>query len=129
MIPSWEEIGMSTYRRLLFLMISIVSILLFACFPDLPANAKIAAPAVYVEETPNSQRPITGVSTSNTAFIGKADQGLTGKAVLITDWNQYVTQFGGFSNNRYLGHSIYAYFQEGGTRCYVVRLPDGVSFS
>lgn len=79
-------------------------------------------PGVYTEEIPSSNQPITGVPTSNAAFIGIADQGPLGRATLITAWNQFINQFGGFRSNGYLGYAVYSFFQEGGTRCYIVRV-------
>jgi phage tail sheath protein FI len=39
---------------------------------------------------------------------------------LVTNWTQYVERFGGFVEGAYMPHSVYGYFLNGGTRCYVV---------
>ncbi len=86
--------------------------------------SSIRQPGVYIEEIPSSNQPIMGVQTSNAAFIGIADQGPLDRATLITAWNQFINRFGGLRNNGYLGYAVYSFFQEGGTRCYVVRVSD-----
>ncbi|HEX2926967.1 MAG TPA: phage tail sheath C-terminal domain-containing protein [Ruminiclostridium sp.] len=79
------------------------------------------SPGVYVEEVSSGVKPIEGVGTSVGAFIGVAERGVIGKAVLVTNWSQYVTEFGGFIPNAYLAYAVYNFFAEGGTSCYVVR--------
>jgi phage tail sheath protein FI len=41
----------------------------------------------------------------------------------VTSWTQFTEQFGGFLPDAYLAHSVYGYFNNGGGRCYVTRLP------
>src|SRR5690349_10105794 len=90
------------------------------------------SPGVYIEEVNSGPRPIEGVGTAMAAFIGFAPNGRLNQPVLITSWTQYVKEFGleeagGRRNphmpNAYLSHSVYGYFQNGGGRCYVVRVP------
>lgn len=89
--------------------------------------AAITYPGVYLEELPNGQHNITGVATSIAAFIGWANQGPAGKAVMIESWPQYVATFGGFYSGVYLGYAVYQFFQNGGSQAYVIRLVDGAS--
>lgn len=79
------------------------------------------SPGVYVEEVSSGVKPIAGVGTAVGAFIGLAEKGLIGKAILVTNWSQYVNEFGGFIPNAYLAYAVYNFFAEGGTTCYVVR--------
>jgi phage tail sheath protein FI len=47
-----------------------------------------------------------------------------GEVRLCTSFNDFVRSFGGFSvepNQRRLAHAVYGFFNNGGTRCYVVR--------
>ena len=37
--------------------------------------AELTFPGVYIEELPSGVRPIIGVSTSTTAFVGRARKG------------------------------------------------------
>lgn len=79
------------------------------------------SPGVYVEEVSSGVKPIAGVGTAVGAFVGIAEKGVIGKAVLVTNWSQYVSEFGGFIPNGYLAYAVYNFFAEGGTSCYVVR--------
>ena len=92
------------------------------------------SPGVYVEEVDRGPKPIEGVGTAMAAFVGfteKADlmrvidgevvtEDLLNRPQLVTNWSQYVERFGGFVDGAYLPHSVYGYFHNGGSRCYVV---------
>ncbi len=102
--------------------------------------AERLSPGVYIEEINTGPRPIEGVGTSMAAFVGFAASGPINKPILITSWEQYVQTFGGlqeggtrsgYMDGSYLGYSLYGYFNNGGRRCYVIRLPHmgGVSES
>jgi phage tail sheath protein FI len=47
-------------------------------------------------------------------------ENLLNKPQLITNWSQYVERFGGFVPGIKLPMSVYGYFTNGGSRCYVV---------
>jgi len=79
------------------------------------------SPGVYVEEVSSGSKPIAGVGTSTGAFVGIAEKGPIGVAVLVTNWTQFVNAFGGFIKDGLLAYSVYQFFQEGGSKCYVVR--------
>lgn len=79
------------------------------------------SPGVYVEEVSGGVKPVAGVGTSTGAFVGIAEKGVIGKAVLVTNWTQFVKEFGGFIPNGYLAYGVFSFFAEGGTSCYVVR--------
>jgi phage tail sheath protein FI len=92
------------------------------------------SPGVYVEEVDRGPKPIEGVGTAMAVFIGFSEKAqliessngetttreLLGKPQLVTNWTQYVERFGGFVEGAYMPHSVYGYFLNGGTRCYVV---------
>jgi phage tail sheath protein FI len=52
-------------------------------------------PGVYVEEVPGGARPIEGVSTSTAAFLGKAERGPLDRALLVTSFIEFQTNYGG----------------------------------
>ena len=79
-------------------------------------------PGVYIQEIPSGVRPIEGVSTSNAAFIGRAQMGPLNTAVLITSLAEFEPAFGAFLADSYLAHSVFQFFNNGGRRCYVVRV-------
>src|SRR3972149_3062993 len=83
------------------------------------------SPGVYVEEVDRGSKPIEGVGTAVAAFIGFAQQGPVSEPTLVTNWTQFVNTFGSFIPGGFLAHAIYGYYANGGTRCYVTRLPDG----
>jgi phage tail sheath protein FI len=79
-------------------------------------------PGVYIEEVPSGVRPIEGVSTSTTAFIGKAEKGYLDRAFMVTSFIEFQTNYGTFLNDSYLTHSALQYFNNGGKRLYIVRV-------
>ena len=91
-----------------------------------------AAPGVYVEEVPSSQKSLTAAPTAIAAFVGftatfpKDDpndpEGM--KPRLVTSWTQYEELFGGFANGCVLPLSIFGYFANGGQLAYVCRIPN-----
>ena len=85
------------------------------------------SPGVYVEEVSSGIKPIEGVGTSTGAFVGLAERGPIKKPVLVTNWTQFTATFGGFIENGYLAYAIFQFFNEGGTKCYVVRAAKGTA--
>ncbi|MFD7817881.1 phage tail sheath subtilisin-like domain-containing protein [Streptomyces sp. NPDC059785] len=88
------------------------------------------SPGVYVEEVASGSRPIEGVGTSVAAFVGLAPTGPLNEPTLVTNWTQYVAAFGEFTDGYYLAHSVYGFFNNGGSAAYVVRVggaPGGAS--
>ena len=83
------------------------------------------SPGVYVEEIDGGARPIEGVGTAVAAFVGVAQQGPFNEPTLVTNWGQFVTNFGDFVAGSYLAHAVYGYFMNGGGAAYVVRIGSG----
>ena len=81
------------------------------------------SPGVYVEEVPAATRPIEGVGTAIAGFVGFAPSGPVNEPVLVTNWTQYVSKFGEIVEDFALAKSVYGYFNNGGGRAYIVRLP------
>lgn len=80
------------------------------------------SPAVYVEEVSSGAKPIAGAGTSTGAFVGIAADGPINEPVLVTNWTQFVNTFGSFTTDGCLAYSVFQFFNEGGTKCYVVRV-------
>ncbi|MGA7463231.1 MAG: phage tail sheath subtilisin-like domain-containing protein [Candidatus Korobacteraceae bacterium] len=78
------------------------------------------SPGVYIEEIEGPQ-PIQAVGTSTGAFVGLAQSGPVNSAQLITNYTQFGNTFGGYIPNAFLAYAVQNFFNEGGTRCYVVR--------
>lgn len=102
--------------------------------------AEYLAPGVYVEEVPSAVKPIAGVGTSTAGFVGisadiAADRmpakpgggNYVQAAALdpepIGNWEEFKQKFGDFQEaNQYLAHAVYGFFNNGGTRCWIVRV-------
>ncbi|MBN4077097.1 hypothetical protein JYT48_02375, partial [Mariprofundus ferrooxydans] len=87
-------------------------------------------PGVYIEEIPSGSKPIEGVGTSTAAFIGYTSQGSIGEPELIFKWDDYDKQYGGIrdtgtADGDPMGFSVSAFFQNGGTAAYIVRITKG----
>jgi phage tail sheath protein FI len=80
------------------------------------------SPGVYIQELDAGTRPIEGVGTAVAAFVGFAPRGPKNTPTLVTNWTQYVEQFGDIETGSYLALSVYGYFLNGGGRCYIVRI-------
>ncbi len=92
------------------------------------------SPGVYVEEVDKGPKPIEGVGTAMPVFIGFSEKAesvyredgerftvdLSGRAELVTNWTQYNEKFGGFVSGAFMPNAVYGFFQNGGSRCYVV---------
>ena len=72
------------------------------------------SPGVYVEEVDAGPKPIEGVATAVAAFVGFAQKGPVNEATLVTNWSQFVSNFGEFMAGSYLAHSVFGYFNNGG---------------
>jgi phage tail sheath protein FI len=77
-------------------------------------------PGVYIEEVPSGVRPILPAGTSTAAFVGLAEMGPT-EATLVTNWTDFQRSYGSFITDGFLAHSVYAFFNNGGRQCYIVR--------
>ncbi len=83
------------------------------------------SPGVYVEEVDGGPKPIEGVGTALAAFVGFAERGPVNQPTFIPNWIEFLKTFGGFIKDVYLAPAVYGYFQNGGGRCYITRLPGG----
>jgi phage tail sheath protein FI len=82
-------------------------------------------PGVYVEEVDTGNKPIEGVSTSTVGFLGVTERGSL-QPTLITSFTDFTRAFGKYVNeggvDRYLAYAIEGFFQNGGERCFVMRV-------
>lgn len=82
----------------------------------------VSYPGVYIEEIPSGVRTITGVATSITAFIGRAQRGPTDKAVMINSYAEFERIFGGLWLESTLGYAVRDFYLNGGSQAIIVRL-------
>ena len=90
------------------------------------------APGVYVEEVPGANRPFGRVGTSSAGFVGVAPNknAPSDVVVAIDNWTQFVGTFvGDATTGTHLSTAVYGYFQNGGSRAYVVNIGAGGSLT
>jgi hypothetical protein len=97
--------------------------------------ASYGAPGVYIEEQPSGSMPIEGVGTAVAAFVGFTERYDPGngdptdpdgvKPQLVTSWPQYERVYGGFVRGAVLPHAVRGFFENGGSACYICRIPSG----
>jgi len=80
------------------------------------------SPGVYVEEVDRGSKPIEAVGTNTVGFLGESMMGPVNQAVLVTNWTQFVKTFGDFTQSTFMAHAIYGFFNNGGSRCYIVNV-------
>jgi len=91
------------------------------------------APGVYVEEVSFRSKSIEGVGTSTTAFVGPTLKGpVGGTPELLTSFADFERIYGDVEdfafgsdprlNRNYVAHAVQAYFNNGGSRLYVMRV-------
>ena len=88
--------------------------------------AEYLSPGVYIEDNPNPP-VIEAVSASTGGFVGVTQRGEVGKPIFINSWNAFIDNFAFGMNSPFLANSdlayaVYGFFQNGGKRCYVMRV-------
>ncbi len=91
------------------------------------------SPGIYVEEVPAGARPIGPVGTSTPGFVGVApDRGArVNEAVAVNSWTDFVRVFAGGESpaGTHLSRAVFGFFNNGGTRCYIVNVGEGGSIA
>jgi phage tail sheath protein FI len=95
--------------------------------------ASYGAPGVYIEEQPSGSMPIEGVGTAVAAFVGFTERYDTEqgdptdpagvKPQLVTSWPQFERVYGGFVRGAMLPHAVRGFFENGGGKAYICRIP------
>src|SRR5437867_2871279 len=80
------------------------------------------SPGVYIEEVDRGSKPIEAVGTNTVGFLGTCGKGPVNKPVFVTNWSQFTNTFGDFRDSQYLAHSVYGFFNNGGTRCFITNV-------
>jgi len=79
-------------------------------------------PGVYVEEFEMGARPIEGVSTSTTGFLGLTERGPVSPPRLVTSPAQFNRIYGSYIIDSYMAYAVDGFFANGGQRCYIGRI-------
>lgn len=79
-------------------------------------------PGIYIERADASRVPPVVLRTDIAAFVGIAEQGPLDTPVPVESVRQFSAHFGGFIGGGYLAYVVRAFFENGGRRCWVVRV-------
>ncbi len=79
-------------------------------------------PGVYIQELSSGVHTITGVSTSITAFVGRALRGPTDDSVTINSFADFERRFGGLGDDYPMSYAVRDFYLNGGTQAIIVRL-------
>lgn len=84
------------------------------------------SPGVYTESVNKTNSSFESLSASNGGFVGIAVRGILNVPVLVTSWQSFLDTFAygmetPFLANSDLAYSVYGFFQNGGTKCYIIR--------
>ena len=88
--------------------------------------ANYLAPGIYAESINKANAPIESVSASTGGFVGIAVRGVLNVPTLVTSWQSFLDNFAHgmetpFLANSDLAYAVYGFFQNGGTKCYIIR--------
>ena len=83
---------------------------------------QVSYPGVYIEEfAPGA--PIQGVGTSTAAFLGPFRSGPLNTPTKVTNWDQFLQQFGDSPLEGFYGwYAVRGFFENGGLVCYITRV-------
>ena len=84
--------------------------------------AEYLHPGVFVEEKPSGAKPIEAASTSTACFTGTVVRGRPGFPTFVSSWFQFKDAFGDLDKNHDLPLAVYQFFQNGGSRAYILRV-------
>jgi phage tail sheath protein FI len=82
----------------------------------------LLAPGAYYQTVDAGAPPVTPFRTDITGFVGIAERGPIDLPVPIQSWRQFASWFGEFTAAGYLAYAVRAFFENGGRRCWVVRV-------
>ncbi|WP_087135252.1 phage tail sheath family protein [Caballeronia arationis] len=79
-------------------------------------------PGVYIEHADAARVPPVVLRTDVAAFVGIAQRGPLDTPVPVESMRQFSAQFGDFIGGGYLAYAVRGFFDNGGLRCWVVRV-------
>ncbi len=79
-------------------------------------------PGVYYERVDASAPPISLLRTDIAGFVGIARRGPLHQPLPVQSWRQFQAYFGDFTGAGYLAYAVRAFFENGGQRCWVIRV-------
>ncbi|WP_316204474.1 phage tail sheath subtilisin-like domain-containing protein [Bradyrhizobium sp. SZCCHNS3051] len=85
--------------------------------------ANYLSPGIYVEEMASGPRPIEAIGTTTAGFVGLAPVAgaRVNEPVAVNNFSQFAREFmNGTAASTPLAQAVHGFFQNGGSRCYVV---------
>ncbi len=79
-------------------------------------------PGVYTERVDASAPGIAVIRTDIAGFVGIAEAGPLHTPVPVQSFRQFQAHFGDFTGQGYLAYCVRAFFENGGQRCWVIRV-------
>lgn len=79
-------------------------------------------PGVYYQHVDAGGPAISPVRTDIAGFVGIAERGPIDVPVPVESWRQFRSYFGGYTGAGYLAYVVKAFFDNGGRKCWVVRI-------
>lgn len=84
-------------------------------------------PGVYYERVDANALGIAAIRTDITGFVGIAQRGPLHIPVPVKSWRQFQSYFGSFTGAGYLSYAVRGFFENGGKRCWVVRIASNIA--
>lgn len=84
--------------------------------------ADFLSPGIFIEEVNTNGTTVQAVGTSTMATVGWTERGPTNVATLVTNIDDFQRKFGEYTNDSLVPIEVQAFFNNGGSRAYVVRV-------
>lgn len=81
-----------------------------------------STPGVYYHGMDAGVPRVAPLRTDITGFVGIARRGPLHRALPVESWRQFVAHYGDFAGTGYLAYAVRAFFENGGARCWIVRV-------
>jgi phage tail sheath protein FI len=84
--------------------------------------AEFLSPGIFIEEVNTSGQIVEAVGTSTMATVGWTERGPVDTATVVTSIDDFQRKFGEYTNDSRVPITVQAFFVNGGSRAYVVRV-------
>src|SRR6266446_5561224 len=84
-------------------------------------SAEYRPPGIYPTFTKPVPPDLTFADTRTTGFGGLPEKGPINEPVRVANWDEFVETFG-YTDEHYLSDSVHAFFRNGGSACWIVRV-------
>jgi phage tail sheath protein FI len=84
-------------------------------------SADQRAPGIYQTYDPVATPPMQIANTRITGFVGITQKGPMNEPTRLGNWDEFLEIFG-YTQDSYTSDSVYGFFKNGGTECWVVRV-------